>query len=65
MNRQVCAFDSSTIDLCLSVFWWAKFRKNKGEIKLHTLFDINTDIPAFVHLTPASIHDVNAMDYTY
>ena len=65
INGQVYAFDSSTIDLCLSVFWWAKFRKNKGGIKLHTLFDINTDIPAFVHITPASIHDVNAMDYLF
>jgi hypothetical protein len=59
----VYAFDSSTIDLCLNVFWWAKFRKAKGGIKLHTLFDITTQIPAFVHVTPASVNDVNAMDY--
>lgn len=59
----VYAFDSSTIDLCLSVFWWAKFRKAKGGIKLHTLFDITTQIPAFVHITPAKVNDVNAMDY--
>lgn len=65
IKGQVYAFDSSTIDLCLSVFWWAKFRKNKGGIKLHTLFDINTQIPAFVHITPASIHDVNAMDFLF
>jgi transposase len=63
IKGQVYAFDSSTIDLCLSVFWWAKFRKNKGGIKLNTLFDINTQIPAFIHITPASNHDVNAMDY--
>ena len=62
IKGQVYAFDSSTIDLCLSVFWWAKFRKAKGGIKLNTLFDINTQIPAFIHITPASIHDVNAMD---
>lgn len=62
IKGQVYAFDSTTIDLCLSVFWWAKFRKYKGGIKLHTLFDINTQIPAFVHITPATIHDVNAMD---
>jgi len=62
VKGQVYAFDSTTIDLCLSVFWWAKFRKYKGGIKLHTLFDINTQIPAFVHITPASVHDVNAMD---
>jgi len=65
INGQVYAFDSSTIDLCLSVFWWAKFRRNKGGIKLHTLFDINTQIPAFVHITPASVHDVNAMDHLF
>ena len=59
----VYAFDSSTIDLCLSVFWWAKFRKAKRGIKLHTLFDITTQIPAFVHITPAKVNDVNAMDY--
>ncbi len=63
IKGQIYAFDSSTIDLCLSVFWWAKFRKNKGGIKLNTLFDINTQIPAFIHITSASIHDVNAMDF--
>jgi hypothetical protein len=63
IKGQIYAFDSTTIDLCLSVFWWAKFRKTKGGIKLHTLFDINTQIPAFVHVTPASVHDMNAMDY--
>ncbi len=63
IKGKVYAFDSSTIDLCLSVFWWAKFRKAKGGIKLHTLFDITTQIPAFVHITPASVNDMNAMDY--
>jgi transposase len=63
IKGQVYAFDSSTIDLCLSIFWWAKFRKSKGGIKLNTLFDINTQIPAFIHISPASVHDVNAMDY--
>jgi len=63
IKGKVYAFDSSTIDLCLSVFWWAKFRKAKGGIKLHTLFDITTQIPAFVHITPATVNDVNAMDY--
>lgn len=65
IKGQVYAFDSTTIDLCLSVFWWARFRKNKGGIKLHTLFDLNTKIPAFVHITPASVHDMNAMDYLF
>ena len=63
IKGKVYAFDSSTIDLCLSVFWWATFRKAKGGIKLHTLFDITTQIPAFVHITPATVNDVNAMDY--
>ncbi len=61
IKGQVYAFDSTTIDLCLSVFWWAKFRRNKGVIKLNTLFDVTTQIPAFVHITPAGVHDVNAM----
>ena len=65
IKGQVYAFDSTTIDLCLNVFWWAKFRKFKGGIKLHTLFDINTQIPAFVHITPASVHDMNAMDILF
>ncbi len=65
IKGQVYAFDSTTIDLCLSVFWWAKFRRTKGGIKLHTLLDINTQIPAFVHITPASVHDMNAMDLLF
>ena len=58
----VYAFDSTTIDLCLSVFWWAKFRKHKGGIKIHTLYDIETQVPAFFHITEASANDVRAMD---
>jgi hypothetical protein len=63
IKGKVYAFDSSTIDLCLNVFWWAKFRKTKGGIKLHTLYDITTQIPAFIHITAATVNDVNAMDY--
>jgi hypothetical protein len=63
IKGKVYAFDSSTIDLCLSVFWWAKFRKTKGGIKLHTLYDITTQIPAFIHITSASVNDMNAMDF--
>jgi len=62
IKGNIYAFDSSTIDLCLNVFWWAKFRKAKGGIKLHTLYDINTQIPAFLHITSANVHDVKAMD---
>ena len=62
LGGKVYAFDSSTIDLCLSVFSWALFRKKKGGIKLHTLYDIETQIPTFFHITPARLHDTKAMD---
>ncbi len=58
----VYAFDSSTIDLCLSVFWWAEFRRAKGGIKLHTQYDVKTSIPTFLHISNAKMHDVNALD---
>ena len=61
LDGNVYAFDSTTIDLCLSIFWWAKFRKKKGGIKVHTLYDIETQIPAFFHITEASVHDSTAM----
>lgn len=62
IKGNVYAFDSTTIDLCLSVFWWAKFRQTKSGLKMHTLFDLTTQIPAFVHITNATVHDVKAMD---
>jgi hypothetical protein len=62
IKGKVYAFDSTTIDLCLSVFWWAKFRKHKAGIKMHTLFDIVTQIPTFIHITDAKVNDMNAMD---
>jgi hypothetical protein len=62
LQGNVYAFDSSVIDLCLNIFWWAKFRKAKGAIKLHTLFDVKTSIPCFIHITEASVHDVNILD---
>ena len=62
LGGKVYAFDSTTIDLCLSVFEWALFRKKKGGIKLHTLYDIETRIPIFFHITPARQHDTKAMD---
>lgn len=61
LGGNVYAFDSTTIDLCLSVFWWAKFRKKKGGIKVHTLYDVETQIPTFFHITEASVHDSKAM----
>lgn len=62
LGGNIYAFDSTTIDLCLDVFWWAKFRKYKGGIKIHTLYDIETQIPTFLHVTNAKVNDVNAMD---
>lgn len=61
LGGNVYAFDSTTIDLCLSVFWWAKFRKRKGGIKVHTLYDVETQIPTFFHITEASVHDSRVM----
>lgn len=61
LDGHVYAFDSTTIDLCLSVFEWAKFRKHKGGIKMHTLYDVEAQVPAFVHITPAKVHDTKAM----
>ena len=58
----VYAFDSTTIDLCLNTFCWATFRKAKGAVKIHTQYNIRTSIPVFMEVTPASVHDVNAMD---
>ena len=62
ITGNIYAFDSTTIDLCLSVFTWATFRRAKGGIKLHTLFDARTSLPTFVHVTAASVHDVRALD---
>ena len=56
VKNMVYALDSSTIDLCLSLFPWAKFRKNKGAVKMHTLLDLRGSIPTFVHLTDGLSH---------
>lgn len=61
LGGNVYAFDSTTIDLCLAVFDWAKFRSKKGGIKVHTLYDVETQVPAFLHITTASVHDSKAM----
>lgn len=62
LEGNVYALDSTTIDLCLSVFWWAEFRKTKGGIKLHTLYDVKTSVPSFLLISKASLHDVNVLD---
>ncbi|MFA6931921.1 MAG: DUF4372 domain-containing protein, partial [Lentisphaeria bacterium] len=61
LGGNVHAFDSTTIDLCLEVFWRAKFRRHKGGIKIHALYGLETQIPAFFHITTASAHDSRAM----
>jgi len=62
LKNTVYALDSSTIDLCLSLFPWAKFRKRKGAIKLHTLLDLRGSIPTLVIITDGKVHDVNILD---
>jgi len=62
LSETVYALDSSTIDLCLSLFPWAKFRKTKGAIKLHTLLDLRGNIPTFIEITDGKYHDVNILD---
>ena len=62
LNENVYAFDSTTIDLCLKLFPWANFRTHKRGIKIHTLYDIETQVSAFIHITEAKINDVKAMD---
>ena len=63
IKGKIYAFDATTIDLCLSVFKWANFRKKKAGIKLHTQFEISTQLPVFIYFTVANVHDVKAMDF--
>ena len=63
LEETVYALDFSTIDLCLSVFPWAKFRKTKGAVKLHTLLDLRGNIPSFISITDGKVHDVNILDH--
>ena len=60
--RTLYALDSSTIDLCLSLFGWAPFFSTKAAIKLHTLLDLRGSIPAFIHISDGKLHDVNVLD---
>ena len=62
LETLIYAFDSTTIDLCLQLFSWAKFRSKKGAVKLHVLLNIDGSIPEFISITDGSIHDVKAMD---
>jgi len=62
LDNTLYALDSTTIDLCLSVFPWAQFRKTKGAVKLHTLLDLRGNIPTFIHISDGKLHDVNVLD---
>lgn len=62
LDATAYAFDATTIDLCLSLFPWAKFRKHKGAIKLHTLLEIHSAIPVFIAITAGNVHEVNLLD---
>ena len=63
LDQTVYALDSTTIDLCLSIFPWAKFRRTKAAIKLHTLLDLRGSIPSFIHISDGKLHDVNVLDH--
>ena len=62
LTQTIYALDSTTIDLCLELFPWAKFRRTKAAVKLHTLIDLRGSIPTFIHITDGKTHDVNALD---
>lgn len=62
LKQTVYALDSTTIDLCLSLFPWAKFRRQKGAVKLHTLLDLRGSIPCFIHISHGKMHDVTVLD---
>ena len=63
LTETVYALDSTTIDLCLKLFPWARFRRRKGAVKLHTLLDLRGNIPCFIHISHGKMHDVNVLDH--
>jgi hypothetical protein len=65
LKGNVFAIDATTIDLCLSAFCWATFRRSKGGIKLHTQLDLKTSIPEFISFSTAPVHEVNVLDYIH
>ena len=62
LDQSLYALDSTTIDLCLSLFPWARFRKHKAAVKMHTLLDLHGNIPTFISITDGKVHDVNILD---
>ena len=65
LEQSLYALDSTTIDLCLSLFPWARFRRRKGAVKMHTLLDLRGNIPTFLHITDGKVHDVNVLDQIF
>ncbi len=63
LKGRIFALDATVVDLCLDVFWWAKFRSTKGAVKLHTLLDLKTSIPEYIFITEGSVHEVKTLDY--
>ena len=62
LDHSLYALDSTTIDLCLTLFPWAKFRQHKGAVKMHTLLDLHGNIPTFIRISDGKVHDVNVLD---
>lgn len=62
IDAPVYAIDATVVDLCLNVFWWGKFRKHKAAVKLHTMLEISTHIPTYIHVTGGGVHEVNVLD---
>jgi hypothetical protein len=65
LEQSLYALDSTTIDLCLALFPWARFRRRKAAIKLHTLLDLRGNIPTFIRVTDGKVHDVNLGFFAY
>lgn len=65
LKGRIYAMDATVVDLCLSLFCWAKFRPTKAAVKLHTLLDLKTAIPEYIFITDGSVHEVNLLDYIY
>lgn len=62
VNAPVYAIDATVVDLCLSVFWWGKFRKHKAAAKIHAMLDVKTNIPTFIDVTSGAVHEINVLD---
>jgi hypothetical protein len=62
LDQSLYALDSTTVDLCLSLFPWAKFRRHEAAVKMHTLLDLHGNIPTLIHITEGKVHDVNILD---